>query len=143
MVLHGIDKSLLTRLQTIQNTAARLITRSRRHDHITPILYHLHWLPIHSRIEFKILLYTWKCLHGLAPVYLSELVSRYTPTRALRSATNHDLNVTSSKNKKHYGPTAFSIAAPTLWNALPLALKTIDDFDVFKSSLKTHLFRRY
>ncbi len=48
---------------------------------------HLHWLPTKHRIDFKILLITYKALNGLAPQYLSELLSHYSPSRPLRSQT--------------------------------------------------------
>ena len=62
----------------VQNTAARLITRSKKHDHITPVMS-LHWLPMQYRIQCKLLLYTFKALHGQAPIYLKEPVSFYQP----------------------------------------------------------------
>ena len=66
-ILYGLPKRLI---QLIQNTAARLVTRTNRYDHITPVL---HWLPVQERIMFKILLFTYKTIHGSAPSYLSEL----------------------------------------------------------------------
>ncbi len=57
----------------VQNAAARVLTRTRKYDHISPVLSTLHWLPIKHRIDFKILLITYKALNGLAPQYLSEL----------------------------------------------------------------------
>ncbi len=59
----------------------------RKYDHITPILQSLHWLPIKFRISYKIVLLTYKALNGLAPAYLTSLLSRYNPTRSLRSQT--------------------------------------------------------
>ena len=73
-LLYGLPDLQISKLQRIQNSAARLVTRSRTYDHITPILQNLHWLPIRSRIDFKILLLTYKCHHGTAPVYLQDLV---------------------------------------------------------------------
>ncbi len=67
---------------------ARVLTRTRKYDHISPVLSTLHWLPTKHRIDFKILLITYKALNGLAPQYLSELLSHYSPSRPLRS---HDL----------------------------------------------------
>ncbi len=71
--------------QVVQNAAARLLTRSRKYDHITPILRSLHWLPIKFRISYKILLLIYKAFNGLAPAYLTSLISRYNPSRSLRS----------------------------------------------------------
>ena len=70
-LLYGLPKHLLNRLRLIQNTAARIVTLSKRFDHITPILFKLHWLPLNYRIHFKILLLVYKCLNSLAPTYLS------------------------------------------------------------------------
>ena len=67
-LLFGLPHKLLNKLQSVQNAAARIITLSRKHDHITPILVKLHWLPIESRIKYKILLLTYKALHGISPM---------------------------------------------------------------------------
>ena len=74
----------IKKLQRVQN-AARLLTRTRKFDHITPILVFLHWLPIQARADFKVLLLTYKSLQGLAPLYVSGLLAPYRPTRSLRS----------------------------------------------------------
>ncbi len=71
----------------VQNAAARVLTRTRKYDHISPVLSTLHWLPAKHRIDFKILLITYKALNGLAPQYLSELLSHYSPSRPLRLKT--------------------------------------------------------
>ncbi len=72
-------------LMIVKNAATKVLTRSRKYDHITPILQSLHWLPIEFRISYKILLLTYKALNGLAPAYLTSLLSRYIPTHSLRS----------------------------------------------------------
>ena len=81
------------KLQRVQNSAARLVTRAKKNDHITPILQRLHWLPVNARIVFKILLITYKALHNQAPGYIIELLSMYKPRRSLRSAALHLLTV--------------------------------------------------
>jgi len=67
-------------LQLIQNAAARVLTGTRKRDHISPVLASLYWLPVKFRIEFKILLLTYKALHGQAPSYLEELIAPYYPS---------------------------------------------------------------
>uniref|UniRef100_A0A671UVC7 Reverse transcriptase domain-containing protein n=1 Tax=Sparus aurata TaxID=8175 RepID=A0A671UVC7_SPAAU len=118
----GVSQSSLTRLQLVQNAAARLLTGARKRGHITPILASLHWLPVHFRVHFKILLFVFKSLNGLAPPYLSELLHHYAPARCLRSADQLLLEVPRSKRKLR-GERAFSIAGPKLWNALPLHVR--------------------
>ncbi len=79
----GCPASSINKLQIVQNAAARVLTRSRKYDHITPIVQSLHWLPIKFRISYTILLLAYKALNGLAPAYLTNLLSRYNPTRSL------------------------------------------------------------
>lgn len=62
-------------LQSVQNTAARIVTLTKKFDHITPVLIQLHWLPVHFRILFKVLLLVYKALNGMAPLYITELLS--------------------------------------------------------------------
>ena len=138
-ILYGLPKRLIQRLQRIQNTAARLVTRTNRDDHITPVLKGLHWLPVQERIMFKILLLTYKTIHGSAPSYLSELVSSYTPSRSLRSSSKNLLCRRKTKLLQ-YGGRSFFSAAPKLWNELPDSVRKCESLDVFKSALKKHLF---
>ena len=84
-MLYGLPANITNKLQRVQNTTARLISRTKKHQHITKILVSLHWLPVHYRCQYKLLMYVFKSLHGSAPVYLQELVSVYQPTRSLRS----------------------------------------------------------
>ena len=138
-LLFGVPDKDVSKLQRIQNSAARLVSMSKKYDHITPILKELHWLPIHSRIKYKIILLTFKAVHGLAPTYLSELVAPYQPTRSLRSAS-HNLLVVNRSRTKTFGDRSFESAAPTLWNSLPDALRAQTNIDVFERELKTYLF---
>ena len=139
-LLYGLPDAQLQKLQLVQNSAARLVTGTRRREHITPVLFALHWLPIRQRIQFKLLLLVYRCTHQLAPDYLTDLVVPYVPARSLRSA---DLNLLTVKryNLERYGRRSFSVAGPSLWNALPSAIRNSVSLPAFRSSLKTHLFR--
>ncbi|KXJ15608.1 hypothetical protein AC249_AIPGENE21209 [Exaiptasia diaphana] len=136
---YGISGVHLDKLQRVLNSAARIVTLSKRRDHITPLLKDLHWLPVRQRINYKILLLTFKALHGLTPSYISELISVYKPKRTLRSSKELLLSV-KPYSMKTYGSRSFSVAAPTLWNSLPSDLRNIDSLLSFKKELKTYLF---
>lgn len=83
----GLNSTLLHRLQIVQNAAARLLTGTGRRVSITPVLADLHWLPVKYRIQFKILLLTFRTINNIAPSYLIELLRSYTPDRVLRSSS--------------------------------------------------------
>ena len=139
-LLYGLPDTLLAKLQLVQNTAARIVSRTRPCDHITPVLQKLHWLPVKQRVSFKILTLTHKAIHGLAPEYISELLHHYQPQRTLRSSSQLLLEVPRTR-LTNYGRRSFSHAAPTLWNDLPVSLRNIETLGAFKSNLKTYLFR--
>ena len=90
-LLYGLPKCTISDLQAVQSSAARIVTqeRLRDHDYMSRALMELHWLPVDKRIEYKLLLYTYKALHGLAPGYLCELIVPYAPPRVLRSAESN------------------------------------------------------
>ena len=111
-------------------------------SHITPVLHLLHWLPVKFRIDFKILLLTFKATFGHAPGYLTDLIAIKEQLRyRLHSASGLILKYPSLKLKKTLGDRAFSSTAPNLWNSLPLHICLVDNFEHFKSLLKTHLFK--
>ena len=138
-LLYGLPKSLLQKLQSVQNSAARIVTLKPKYDHITPVLIQLHWLPINFRIVFKILLLVYKSLNGFCPIYLTNLLYHRKSTRCLRSISNELLLVPSS-NYKTYGDRSFSVCAPKLWNSLPYSLRKSSSLVIFKKQLKTYLF---
>ena len=96
----------------------------------------LHWLPVKERINFKILLTTFKALHGINPLYLCELISPYQPRRALRSSDQLLLEQPAVLAEIVW------LEAPGLWNKLPLEIKCSTSVPEFKRRLKTHLFRQ-
>ncbi|KAF7647387.1 hypothetical protein LDENG_00173130 [Lucifuga dentata] len=93
-----------------------------------------------SRIHFKILVLTYKAVHGQSPAYISELLRPYAMNRSLRSSDQALLSVPRSRLKTK-GDRAFKVMAPKLWNFLPLDLRAVDTVDIFKKKLKTHFFK--
>ena len=138
-LLAGLPGTTIGKLQSIQNAAARLLTGTRKYDHITPVLRELHWLPITSRIQYKVTLLVYKTLHGPAPQYLQDLIQYRSARPGLRSA-GILLNVPMTRSVT-YGDRAFCSIGPTWWNSLPSELKTSPSVDSFKRNLKTHLFK--
>jgi len=101
------------------------VTGTRKYDHITPVLRDLHWLPVRHRIDFKVAMTVFKCIHGLAPQYLADncvLASTVRSRRHLRSADTLKLVV--QRTKTVIGTRAFAVAAATVWNRLPADIQT-------------------
>ncbi len=139
-LLDGCPASSINKLQIVQNAAARVLTRSRKYDHITAILQSLHWQPIKFRISYKILLLAYKAQNDLAPAYLTNLLLCYNPTCSLRSQNSGLLVVVHMIAKSTKGGRTFSYLALKLWNSLPDNVRGSDTLSLFKSRLKTHLF---
>lgn len=137
-VFTGLPKKSIRQLQLIQNAAARVLTKTKKVDHITPVLKSLHWLPVCQRIDFKILLLVYKALNGLGPKYICDLLINYEPSRPLRSSGTGLLTVPRVRTK--HGEAAFSFYAPTIWNKLPENCRSATTLSSFKSKLKTFLF---
>ena len=73
-LLYGLPASYIIKLQRVQNAAARLISNTTRFDHISPVMKDLHWLPVKYRIMFKLVVYTFKALHGSVSTYIHQLI---------------------------------------------------------------------
>ncbi len=141
-LLCGVPKTSLNKLQHLQNAAARIITKTSRYDHITPVLKELHWLPIAQRVDFKILVQTYKALNELSPKYVTDMLELYRPARDLRSKNNVKQLVVPKCKTVRYGNRSFSSAAPKLWNDLPVKIRDSESVNTFKRSLKTHIFAK-
>ncbi len=110
VLLGGCSARLINKLQMVQNAAARVLTRTRMYDQISPVLSTLHWLPIKHCIDFKILLITYKALNGLAPQYLNKLLSHYSPPRPLSFQNSSHLIITRISKTNAGGRSLFYLA---------------------------------
>ena len=143
-LFYGLPKCTVFGLQAVQNSTARIVTQERLRDHdcMSRALLGLLWLPVDTRIEYKLLLYTYKALHDLAPGYLCELVVPYMPHRVLRSAESNLLTVPPGKPGK-YGSRSFVRTSSNLWNSLrgerAAWLENSPTVESFRN-LKTYLF---
>ena len=93
-LLYGLPDCQIQKLQRVQNAAARIITGIKKYDQITPALKELHWLPVQQRIEFKILLLTYKALNNMAPSYITSMFTMQGQERcSLRSNASLQLKI--------------------------------------------------
>ena len=140
-LLYGCPGTALQPLQMVLHCSARLISKKRKYDHITPELINLHWLPIKARIRYKVCVMAYKSLNQLAPLYLQDIVTPYRPGRdSLRSNNKREVSRWKANNK-YSGQRAFTFAAHHEWNSLPVKLRKCTSYNTFKSDLKTFLFK--
>jgi len=133
------------RLQRVMNAAARVLSSTHKYDRGLSRLLHseLHWLDVPERVQYKLCVTMYSCLHGQSLRYLAYLcvpVSDVSARQYLRSATRR-LLVVPRCQLSTLGPRAFSVAGPSLWNSLPDSLRDPDlGRDNFRRLLKTHLY---
>ena len=132
---YGLKVETVEKLQRVQNTAARLVLKVNRFDHISTdeMFKKLHWLKIKERIVYKILLIVHKCVNGLAPEELSDMF------QPVKSDRTRKLNVKYCNGSM--GERAISVSGPKLWNALPQEIREETCTEDFKKRLKTFLFK--
>ena len=133
-LLYGINKSVVQKFQRVQNAAARLISKRKKHESVSDVLIDLHWLPVEQRIIFKVLVFTYKIINNLAPECLKTLI---TVNRADETLLN---NVYMDSN---YGRRSFTYSAPRFWNALPKHIRISANIDIFKKRTKHLLFNDF
>ena len=128
-------------LQSVQNAAARLVTGTRRCDHISPVLRQLHWLPVQQRVMFKIATVVHRSLSSNVPGYLADDCQLVADARViqLRSADTRTLVV--SRTRSSFGDRTFAAAGPLVWNSLTPNLRLCRlTYGQFRRLLKTFLF---
>ena len=131
--LVGVPSTQLSKLQRLQNAAARLVSNVAKYDHITPTLVNLHWFPVTYRVNFKIAMLGHKCIYGNAPEYLKNLIKVKSTTRYnLRSDEEMLLEDHSARSMKTLGDRTFNI--------LPKDIRKQDNYYAFKKQLKTYYF---
>ena len=128
----------------VQNIATKLVLNRTKHESSAESRKQLHWLPIAARIEFKIIVLVYKCLHGNAQEYLQKILTPKPVLReGLRSSTfTNNLHV--PKTSRHtFASRSFSVSGPSLWNELPYNIKECTNLKRFRKEVKTHLFKKY
>ena len=115
-----------------------VIFKAGKYTHVTPLFMELHWLSVPDRITYKFLVLMFKCIHGLAPKYLSDLVVSV-HNRELRLSTQNKLPVSHYRTSQTHA-SSFSSMGPRLWNSLPQQIRDIQAITIFKRDIKTLLF---
>ena len=121
----------------VQNRLARLVTKSPPFTCSIPLLRSLHWLPVRFRMLFMINLLTYKSLYYKQPVYLYSMLAASLPSHSLRSNNDNSLSV--ARFKTNTGARAFLSGTPSLWNNLPLSVRSAISVATFKNQYWRHI----
>jgi len=119
----GTSEGLINRLQLIQNATARLVTGTRRSDHISLVLRQLHWLPVRQRVDFKVATLVHQSLSGISPPYLADDCRLVADARERRLRSTASRTCVVTRTYSTFGNRAFGAAGPRLWNSLLSHLK--------------------
>ena len=111
-------------------------------DHVQPILKSLHWLPIRTRIQYKISTLCFNVITGTGPQYRFEPLGLYTPSRDLHSSADTCILKISRSSSKAFGQRSLSHVGPSSWNSLLYTFRHSDCQTSFRQALKTHLFQQ-
>jgi len=140
-VLYGAPVSSIQKLQRVQNNAARIVLQAPRWSHVKPLMRQLHWLPVQQRIDYKVSVLTYNTLNTSVRQYLSQRINCCVNARTLRSSATPLLIQPFARTG--FVKRSFRCATPSVCNSLPASVIGSDSLSVFKSRLKTFLFRRY
>ena len=132
------SKKNLNLIQKIQNRAARIITLNTRNNDVrtSNLLKELGWMSILNRLKYFMSLLVYKCIHGLAPCYLSGRLTFSNSIHSYNTRFANDHNLIYPKTSTSYYKSSFDYQAPSIWNNIDSTLKTIDSIQCFKTKLK-------
>lgn len=136
-VWSGTAAKNIKKLQLVQNFAARVISKTYKYDHITPVLQELKWLPVDRQLQYRDTIHIFKCLNGLSPSYLSNKFYQCGTIHEHSTRNRNDLSI--PKFQTTTGQRSFHYRAVKLWNNLDNSFKSINDIKLFKVELKKHL----
>ena len=159
----GLTNVQIQKLQSIINSSIRFVYNLGYRDSVTHYIIRSHILPVRYRIDFKVCLLVFNCLHDLAPEYLQDLITWNVPSRTVNSNIVSSLYIftnnntaprktqdpyllvipTDFGNRTMYRSRSFSHYAPRIWNKIPFNIRCLTSKDSFKSELKTFLFDKF
>ena len=126
-------------LQSVQNFAARIISGTRKFDHVTLILKQLQWLIIIKQLAVRDATMVFKCLNGIVPPYLCEKLKTRSEVHNCNTRNRDRLHIPLCRTAA--GQRAFTFRGQKLLNSLPDEFQSITNLDVFKTKIKQHFLR--
>ena len=128
----------IKKLQLVQNFASKIVTGTRKFDHVTPLLCQLKWLRVEQILYPRDAVMAYKCINGLAPSYLlNNWIARRTQIHNRHTWNRNSLQIPLFKTAT--GQRTFTYRIASIWNNLSETLKQRTSLNIFKQRLKEHL----
>ena len=131
----------ITKIQSIQSFTCKIITNSKKSDHVTPLLRHLNWLPVREQLQYRDSILAFKCIYGTAPQYLTSKFKRRSKihTRNTRNASTIQIPLF----RTAAGQRTFAYRGAKIWNNLNADVRENTNLCSFKKTLKSQLLNSF
>ena len=136
-VWSNTSQSNIAKLQAVQNFACRIVSGSKKYDHVTPILRQLKWLPVKQHMYYRDSIMAFKCMNGLSPGYLSDQFTKRSSISTRKTRNSQLLNIPLFKTAT--GQRTFYYRMVSLWNALPQNIQLSQSLAHFKNLMRKRL----
>ena len=136
-VWSNTSQSNIAKVQAVQNFARRIVSGSKKYDHVTPILKQLNWLPVKQHMYYRDSIVAFKFMNGLAPGYLSDQFIKRSSISTCQTRNSQLLNIPLFKTAT--GQRTFYYRMVSLWNALPQNIKLSQSLAHFKTLMRKRL----
>ena len=130
----------VNKLQSIQNFACRIVTNTRKYDHVTPLLRELNWLPVREQLRYRDTVLAYECQNGLAPQYLMDKFSKRSCIHNRDTRARDSLQIPLFRTKT--GQRSFTFRGTNIWNNLDDDLKQRTSLTSFKRAVRDSLLRQ-
>jgi hypothetical protein len=141
---YGVPESSLKRLASVLHAGARLVMKSRRFDHVSPLLDRLNWLPIQGRIERRIGRLMFLCMSGRGPNYIAGSFREHSSVPALsRLRSSKTRTLVRPATRRAFGDRSFFVYGPKMWNSLPCEIRDAHSFTSFYKLFNDYISRKY
>ena len=136
-VWSGTFKQNIKKLQLIQNFASRILTDTREYDHISPILHELGWFTVKEPLRLRDTTMIYKCLNGLAPRYLSSILTERSKTYQYNTRNPDQLSL--PKCRTGIAQRSFFDRAVASWNSITGHTRSSKSLQWFKKKARVEI----
>jgi hypothetical protein len=140
VVWSNCGTTMFDRVQRLQNRAARIILRCHPRTHRVDMLKSLNWLTCKERSNLHKATIYFKIIHGQAPTYLNNFITRVDQIHKYNTRSNSKNNMFIQSTKSNSGKRSFTYSGAILWNSLPTTVKNCQTVPTFNTAHVKHIY---